>query len=287
MGKDLFASTNQIIAPGVYDAFTAHLATMAGFNTLYVSGASIAYTKLGRPDVGLVAMPEVAETVARIADRTDACLIVDADTGYGNALNVQRTIRTFERSGATAIQLEDQSFPKRCGHLTGKVLIPTGEMTGKIKAATDARHSDKTLIVARTDAIGVEGFEAAMARAGHYISAGADLLFIEAPRDDRQLGLVCREFGERIPLIANMVEGGQTPSHDAGELHAMGFSVVIFPGGIVRALVRQAQDYYASLKLHGTNAPLAHRMANLDQLNQIIGLPEVLALGRSYQSSGD
>src|SRR5436305_6312537 len=175
-----------VIAPGVYDAFTALVATQAGFKTLYVSGAAIAYTKLGRPDIGLVSMSEVAETVALIRDRVEAHLIVDADTGYGNAINVMRTVRSFERAGATAIQLEDQDFPKRCGHLDGKSLIPTDEMVGKLKAALDTRRSSDTLIIARTDAVAVEGFARATERATRYKEAGADMLFVEAPksRDD-------------------------------------------------------------------------------------------------------
>src|SRR6185312_13295915 len=168
-----------LIAPGVYDALTAHLADQAGFSSLYVSGAGIAYTRLGRPDIGLVAMSEVADTVALIRDRVGSHLIVDADTGYGNALNVARTVRLFERAGANAIQIEDQAFPKRCGHLDNKALVPAGEMVGKIKAALDARSSKETLIIARTDAVAVEGFERAIARALSYQDAGADILFVE------------------------------------------------------------------------------------------------------------
>src|SRR5512132_1288196 len=179
-----------VVAPGVYDAFTALAATQAGFATLYVSGAAIAYTRLGRPDIGLVGMSEVADTIALIRDRVDAHLIVDADTGYGNALNVVRTVRTFERAGASAIQLEDQDFPKRCGHLDGKSLIPAQEMCGKIRAAVDSRHSPDTLIVGRTDAVAVEGVEAAIARAGLYRAAGADVLFVEAPRTRDDLARV-------------------------------------------------------------------------------------------------
>src|SRR6266700_1809910 len=157
-----------VVAPGVYDAFTALAATQAGFATLYVSGAAIAYTRLGRPDIGLVSMSEVAETIALIRDRVEAHLIVDADTGYGNALNVVRTMRTFERAGASAIQLEDQDFPKRCGHLDGKALIPAPEMCGKIRAAVDTRHARETLIIARTDAVAVGGFERAIELAAMY-----------------------------------------------------------------------------------------------------------------------
>ena len=172
MGKPI------VVAPGVYDAFTALVAEQSGFTTLYVSGAAISYTRLGRPDIGLVSMSEVVEIVGVMRDRVGADLIVDADTGYGNALNVGRTIRLFERAGASAIQLEDQDFPKRCGHLDGKVLIPPVEMTGKIKAALDARRSRETLVIARTDAIAVEGFERAIERAALYRDAGADVLFV-------------------------------------------------------------------------------------------------------------
>src|SRR5262249_1943830 len=168
-----------VVAPGVYDAFTALVATQAGFDTLYVSGAAIAYTRLGRPDIGLVSMREVADTLTLIRDRVAARLIVDADTGYGNALNVMRTVRRLGAAGADAIQLEDQDFPKRCGHLDGKALIPPDEMCGKIRAALDARASQETLLIARTDAIEVEGFERAIARAHRYREAGADMLFVE------------------------------------------------------------------------------------------------------------
>src|SRR5512136_3046320 len=169
-----------LIAPGVYDPLTSLIAEQAGFEALYVSGAAIAYTRLGRPDIGLVSMSEVVETVALIRDRVCAHLVVDADTGYGNALNVERTVRLLERAGANAIQIEDQDFPKRCGHLDGKALIPAPEMAGKIRAALDARRSAETLVIARTDAIAVEGLEPALARAEVYREAGADVLFIEA-----------------------------------------------------------------------------------------------------------
>src|SRR3984885_9621016 len=177
-----FARKPIVVTPGIYDPFTALVATQAGFETLYVSGAAIAYTRLGRPDIGLVSMTEVTETLSLIRDRVTAHLIVDGDTGYGNALNVVRTIREFERAGATAIQLEDQDFPKRCGHLDGKALIPAAEMCGKIRAAVDSRHSRGTLIMARTDAVAVEGFDRAIERVQMYREAGADMLFVEAPR---------------------------------------------------------------------------------------------------------
>jgi 2-methylisocitrate lyase-like PEP mutase family enzyme len=273
-----------VVAPGVYDAFTALVAEQSGFRTLYVSGAAIAYTRLGRPDIGLVSMSEVVETVGMIRDRVAADLIVDADTGYGNALNVGRTVRLFERAGAGAIQLEDQDFPKRCGHLEGKLLIPAAEMAGKIKAAVDARRSRETLVIARTDAIAVEGFERAIERAELYRDAGADVLFIEAPQTRAELKRIPPAFAG-VLLMANMVEGGKTPPLSAAELEAMGFALVIFPGGIVRALARTASEYYASLAARGTSEPFRSRMLDFTSLNELIGTPEMLALGKRYESS--
>ncbi len=271
-----------VVAPGVYDAFTALVATQAGFASLYVSGAAIAYTRLGRPDIGLVSVSEVAQTVAMIRDRVAAHLIVDADTGYGNALNVARTVREFERVGANAIQIEDQDFPKRCGHLDGKALIPAVEMCGKIRAALDARRARDTLIIARTDAIAVEGFDRAIERAISYRDAGADMLFVEAPRTRDDLTRMATALRGRGPLMANMVEGGKTPPLSAAELEAIGFALVIFPGGIVRAFGQLAEEYYASLAKHGSSEPFRGRMLDFAGLNDLIGTPELLALGKRY-----
>lgn len=271
-----------IVAPGVYDTFTALIAEQAGFDCLYLSGASIAYTRLGRPDVGLVSVSEVAETLALICDRVALPVIVDGDTGFGNALNVQRTVRQFERAGAAAIQLEDQTFPKRCGHLAGKAVVPATEMANKIRAACDARRDPGFKIIARTDAIAVEGFDAATDRAEAYLEAGADILFIEAPRNEQELQEVGRRFGPRVPLIANMVEGGNTPLHSADTLFEYGFRIVIFPGGAARAMLKQAQDYYASLRRTGSNAAFAERMVDFHALNHTIGLPEIKVLSEAY-----
>lgn len=283
--KARFRQPQIVLAPGVYDALTASLATDAGFEALYVSGASIAYTRLGGPDIGLVSMAEVAETITMIRDRVATPLIVDADTGYGNALNMQRTMRLFERAGANALQIEDQSFPKRCGHLADKGVIPAAEMVGKIKAATDARASDETLVIARTDAIAVEGFERALERAHLYAAAGADMLFVEAPGSSEELTRVVSELKGTLPLMANMVEGGRTPIRSTGALEELGFSLVIFPGGIVRALARAAQDFYASLKAHGTTDPFRDRMFDFDQLNAVIGTPAMIAAGKAYEGT--
>ncbi|MEO9607079.1 isocitrate lyase/PEP mutase family protein [Sulfitobacter pontiacus] len=270
-----------LIAPGVYDGLTAALATDAGFEALYLSGAAVAYTRLGRPDIGLSTASEMTDTMALIADRTDLPVIMDADTGFGNALNARRTMQSYERAGASALQVEDQTYPKKCGHLSDKSLIPKEEMAGKIAAMADARRHD-TLIIARTDAIAVEGFDAAIDRAGSYIDAGADVLFIEAPRDSGELSRIADTFKGRVPLLANMVEGGATPISSATTLEDMGFDIVIFPGGIVRALARSAQDYYASLKATGSNKAFSDRMHDFDGLNAAIGTPEMLALGKRF-----
>lgn len=273
-----------VVAPGVYDALSAALVEQAGFEAAYLSGASIAYTRFARPDIGLVGMSEVAETIGVIRERVALPLIVDADTGYGNALNVQRTVVAFERAGASAIQLEDQTLPKRCGHLAGKTLVSTGEMVGKIKAALDARRDAGTLIVARTDAIAVEGFAPALERAERYLAAGADVLFVEAPRTIDEMRAVTARFGARVPLLANMVEGGKTPVLRAAELETLGFKIAIFPGGTVRAVARLLQDYLASLRTHGTTQPFAPRMLDFDGLNRLIGTPETLERGRAYDA---
>jgi len=274
-----------VMAPGVYDPFTALVATHAGFTTLYVSGAAIAYTRLGRPDIGLVGMTEVADTLALIRERVDAHLIADADTGYGNALNVMRTVRAFERAGADAIQLEDQALPKRCGHLDGKVLVSAPEMCGKICAAVDTRRSRETLIVARTDAVAVEGVERAVERAEMYRTAGADILFIEAPRTREDLALIVTLLGTGLPLLANMVEGGKTPTLSASELEAIGFALAIFPGAIVRALGFMASEFYGSLNTHGSSEPWRSRMLDFDGINRLVGTPETIALGRRYEGA--
>ncbi len=273
-----------LVAPGVYDGLTAAIAEDAGFEALYLSGAAIAYTRLGRPDIGLTSVSEMADTMALIRDRVSLPVIIDADTGFGNALNAQRTMRLYERAGASALQVEDQTFPKRCGHLSDKSLVPVGEMAGKIAAMADARASEETLVIARTDAIAVEGFDQAIARAEAYVAAGADVLFVEAPRSGDELQKVSSHFGDRVPLLANMVEGGATPLQSATDLEALGYSIVIFPGGIVRALARTAGDYYASLRENGSNRPFADRMYDFDGLNQRIGTEAMLALGRRYES---
>jgi 2-methylisocitrate lyase-like PEP mutase family enzyme len=281
------ASAEIVVAPGCYDGLSAYLIERAGFAAAYLSGASIAYTRIARPDIGLVSMSEVADTISAIRDRLTIPLIVDADTGFGNALNVVRTVKLFASRGATAIQLEDQTTPKRCGHLANKSLIPVGEMIGKLKAALDARPNSETLIIARTDAIAVEGFEQAIDRTEAYREAGADLLFIEAPRTEAELAAIGQRFRGRVPVMANMVEGGKTPPKTASELQALGFSLVIFPGGTVRALLHCFEGYFASLRQHGSTDRYRDRMADFSQMNEIVGTSEMLSLGRRYDATAD
>ncbi len=283
--KSRLAKKEILVAPGVYDGLTASLAEKAGFEALYLSGAAVAYTRLGRPDIGLSTASEMADTMSLIADRVSLPVIIDADTGFGNALNAQRTMRLYERAGASALQVEDQTFPKRCGHLSDKSLIPKQEMAGKIAAMADARARSETLIIARTDAIAVEGFSAAIERAETYLEAGADVLFLEAPQSLEQLTSIADRFAPRVPLLANMVEGGATPILGADDLEAQGYSIVIFPGGIVRALAKTAQAYYQSLAENGSNKPFAQNMFDFGGLNEVIGTAEMLDAGARYDDA--
>ena len=281
--KQRLARPSPLLAPGIYDAFSALIAEQAGFEALYLSGASIAYTRLGRSDIGLTTASEVAQTLALVTDRVRIPVIVDADTGFGNALNTQRTVREFERAGAAMIQLEDQTFPKRCGHLDGKGVVPVAEMQGKLRAALDARRIADTLILARTDALAVEGLDAALERAERYLECGVDALFIEALRTPQQMDAACSRFAQRTPLLANMVEGGKTPVQGVDELGKRGFRIVIFPGGTARAVGHGLQAYYGSLKQHGSTLPWQDRMLDFDGLNRLIGTPELLEAGRRYE----
>jgi 2-methylisocitrate lyase-like PEP mutase family enzyme len=282
--KERIAQDKVLLAPGVYDALSALIAEQTGFEALYLSGASIAYTLLGRSDIGLTTFTEVQQTLSHITDRVGLPVIVDGDTGFGNALNTQRTVRGFENAGAAMIQLEDQSFPKRCGHLDGKTVIATQEMCGKLKAALDARHSDNTLILARTDAIASEGLDAALERAEKYLACGVDALFIEALRTPEQISAGCARFAKRTPLLANMVEGGKTPIQNADELFSQGFKIVIFPGGTVRATAHLLQRYYGTLQKDQSTLGMKEMMLNFDELNEVIGTNELLAQGKKFEA---
>ena len=282
--KKLINQPTALLAPGVYDALSALIAEQAGFEAVYLSGASIAYTALGRSDVGLTTATEVGQTLGHIRQRISIPIIVDADTGFGNALNTQRTVKDFERLGANMIQLEDQDFPKRCGHLDGKRVVPVKEMVGKLKAALDARTSANTLILARTDALAVEGFDAAIERAHAYVESGVDALFIEALKTPEQMQKACSLFSNTIPMLANMVEGGKTPIYSANDLGSMGFKIVIFPGGTVRSVAQNLRNYYSSLHQHQSTLMRRDEMLDFDQLNELIDTPDLMQLGKKYES---
>lgn len=274
-----------LVAPGVVDPLTAQIAVDAGFEALYLTGAGIAYTQLGMPDIGLTTMTEVSNVIARIADKVNVPLIVDGDTGFGNAISVQRTVRVFERAGASAIQIEDQTFPKRCGHLRGKDVMPTDDMVGKIKAAVDAR-SNGMLVIGRTDAGAIEGFERAFERAERYAEAGADIIFVEAPRTREELSAVPARLGRIRPLMANMVEGGRTPMTPVSDLEAMGYSLVVFSAGVVRAMAKTARRFYDTLRADGTSDAVRDEMYSFDELADMVGTTALLEAGRRYDPAG-
>ncbi|MGI9291554.1 MAG: isocitrate lyase/PEP mutase family protein [Gammaproteobacteria bacterium] len=276
------SGNDAVIAPGCYDALTALLVEQAGFQCAYVSGASVSFTRIGRPDLGLTTLSEVADTVANMRERTAIPLVVDADTGFGNALNVIRSVKLLERMGATGIQIEDQTSPKRCGHLAGKSMVSTAEMVGKIKAATDARADQDTLIIARTDAIAIDGVDAAIERGHAYIDAGADVLFVEAMPERETMTKIGSELGSRIPLLANMVEGGKTPLTPADELAELGFRLVIYPGAMVRVISYAAVNYLNVLKEQGTTAGILDQMNQFDQIMDLVGLQESITEGKAY-----
>ncbi|WP_296574517.1 oxaloacetate decarboxylase [Phreatobacter sp.] len=274
-----------LVAPGVVDPLTAQIAVDAGFEALYLTGAGIAYTQLGMPDIGLTTMTEVSNVIARIADKVSVPLIVDGDTGFGNAISVQRTVRVFERAGAAAIQIEDQTFPKRCGHLRGKDVMPTEDMVGKIKAAVDAR-ANGMLVIGRTDAGAVEGFERAFERAERYAEAGADIIFVEAPRTRDELSAVPARLGRIRPLMANMVEGGRTPMTPVSDLEAMGYSLVVFSAGVVRSMAKSARRFYDTLRADGTSDAVREEMYSFDELADIVGTTALLEAGKRYDPAG-
>jgi 2-methylisocitrate lyase-like PEP mutase family enzyme len=269
-------------APGAYDGLTALLAEQAGFELAFVSGACVSFARHGRPDLGLVSMSEVADTVALMRERVALPLLVDMDTGFGNALNVRRTVRVLERAGASALQMEDQVMPKRCGHMAGKQVIGADEMVGKIRAALDARQDADTILVARTDALGVTGFEDALERAERYLEAGADALFIEAPKTLAQMEEIARRFGPRAPLVHNLVEGGGSPVPDAAALERLGYRIALYPVALLHLFVPQAQALLAHIRGHGSTAKFPG-LIDLDRINAVLGAPELLALSDRYK----
>jgi 2-methylisocitrate lyase-like PEP mutase family enzyme len=263
-------------APGVYDALSALLVQEAGCKLCFFSGGSFSFARYGRPDLGLVSMQEVADAVALIRDRVDTPMIVDMDTGFGNALNVQRSVRILERSGASALQLEDQVHPKRCGHMAGKDVISASEMVGKIKAFVDARQDENTLLIARTDALAVTGFEDALERAEHYLEAGADLLFIEAPQTIQQMHLISDRFSGRVPLVHNLVEGGTSPVSSAAQLSALNYRIALYPVALLHQFIPGARKLLAHIEAQGDTASYPGEMIELADTNDLLGATKMI-----------
>ena len=282
--KQRLAKPGIMQAPGVYDGLSALLVEQAGFEAAFLSGACLSFARFGRPDMGLVSAAEVCETVAIIRDRVSIPLIVDIDTGFGNALNVQRTVRDFERAGASALQLEDQQSPKRCGHMQGKTVISAAEMVGKIKAALDARVSDETLLFARTDALGVNGFEDAMDRAQQYLDAGADALFIEAPQSTQQMREIGTRFGGNIPLIHNLVEGGNSPVEQLQQVEELNYKIALYPAALLHQFTPAAQQLLAHIRREGDTLIYRDDMYQLADINKVLGAEQLLAAGQHFDA---
>jgi 2,3-dimethylmalate lyase len=286
--RRLLARPEVLVVPGCADAMTARLAVAAGFECLYATGAGIANGLLGQPDIGLTTMTELVSQLEHICDVVTVPVIADVDTGFGNALNVRRTVRSVERAGAAAIQLEDQVFPKRCGHFQRKAVVPAREMVGKLRAALEARQDDTLVVIARTDALAVEGLEAAIERALAYVAAGADLVFVEAPRDQAELAALPRRIA--APLVANMVEGGLTPLLSAQELGGLGYRLVLFANTALRVAAAAVRDAFAELHTTGDARDLLDRMLSWHERQALVGLPELEALAARYDeqtSMGD
>lgn len=277
--RELLNSKELLIAPGVFDGLSARLVEQAKFKAIYASGGAIA-RGAGYPDLGLLSVTEVCESLARIVDVTNIPVIADADTGFGNALNVQRTMRMFERTGVAALHLEDQQFPKRCGHLNDKSLVSLKEMAYKIHVARNSLSDPDFVLIARTDAIAVEGFEAALERANAYLEAGADVIFVEAPETIEQIEQIAKRIPQ--PKLINMFYGGKTPLIPTAKLHELGYSIVIIPSDLQRAAIRAIEKTLASITKNGDSAEISEHLATFNEREKIIGTEKYLQLDKNF-----
>ncbi|TRX55029.1 oxaloacetate decarboxylase [Thalassomonas sp. M1454] len=272
-----------IKAPGVFDGLSTRLVENANFDVAFVSGAGIAFSRYGIPDIGLVSMSEVASTISAMREISQLPLLVDIDTGFGNAINTIRTVKVLERAGATAMQMEDQLMPKRCGHMKGKQVVPAKEMVGKIKAFVDARASEDTLLIARTDALGVNGFDDALERARQYVDAGADLLFIEAPKTIEQMQIIGKEFGDKIPLVHNLVEGGNSPVSNSADTQDLNYKLALYPVALLHGFIPKAQDLLNHIQQTGDTSSYQQPLWNLNQINSLLNAEQMLAEADQYK----
>ena len=283
--KTILARRGATIAPGAANALFARVIEETGFEVAYITGAGIANMQLGVPDIGLTTLTEIADTVAAISDVVALPLLVDADTGFGNALNMRRTVRVLERAGAAGVQIEDQVFPKKCGHFAGKDVIPLSEMVQKIRAALDARHDQDFQIVARTDARAIEGLDAAIARAHAFIEAGADATFVEAPLDEAEIARIVRELP--VPQVANVVFGGLTPDLGQDKLMRMGFGLVLYANASLQAALRASQEVLGALKRDGSLHAVADKLADFKERQRVVRKDTYDALEKRYAVQSD
>jgi len=272
-----------IVAPGVYDMISAKMADRMGFHALYMTGSGTVASHLGLPDAGIATYTDMVSRAGRVAGGTQTPLIADADTGYGGPVNVRETVRGYEMAGVSAIQIEDQDFPKKCGHLTGHKLIPAEDMVTKIKVALDSRLSEDTLIIARTDARKAVGRDEAMRRSEMYVEAGADILFYEAPADVEEMRDIGQRFGSDIPLLSNMVNGGVTPVMTPDELKALGYRIAIFPSSGFLATCSALNDVYGALKEHGDAEKGATELFSFAEFNDLMGFNEITEFEDRYK----
>jgi carboxyvinyl-carboxyphosphonate phosphorylmutase len=280
--RELLAGSGPVVAPGAYDALSARLVEQAGFDVVYMTGFGTTASLIGRPDVGLLGGAEMVDNARRIVAAVDVPVIADADTGYGNALNVVRTVQSYEQAGVAGVHLEDQVMPKKCGHMSGKAVIGTDEMAGKIRAAVAARRDPDFLVIARTDAAAVEGLDAALDRARAYADAGADLLFVEAPTSEDDIARVARELAGVAPLVFNWAEGGRTPPLPLDRIRELGFALVLFPIGTLLAATAGIRALLATLRADGTPAAALPDVPSFDEFTDLIGLPEVRSLEQRF-----
>ncbi len=280
--RELLSAGAPLVAPGAYDALSARLVEQAGFDAVYMTGFGTAASLLGRPDVGLVTGTEMVDNARRIVAAVDLPVVADADTGYGNAVNVVRTVQLYEQAGVAGIQLEDQVMPKKCGHMNGKALIGTDEMVGKLRAAVEARSDPDLVVIARTDAVAVEGLDAAIERGRAFAAAGADVLFVEAPTSEEDIARVARELSGVAPLLFNWAEGGRTPPLPLERIAELGFSMVIYPIGTLLAATAGMRSVLETLKKEGTPVSALSGLPSFDEFTELIGLPEIERLEQRF-----
>jgi 2,3-dimethylmalate lyase len=281
--RQLLRQPGIIVAPGAYDCLTAKLIEREGFPVVYMTGAGTAVTRVGKPDLGFASLTEMLANASAIASTIRVPLIADADTGYGGALNVYRTVQEYEKAGVAALHIEDQAFPKRCGHLDGKEVVPLAEMVVKLRAACDARTDEDLMIIARTDALAVTGLDDTLRRCAAYAEAGADVLFVEALRTQEEIDRVRREVD--VPLLYNFVEHGKSPLIPVAQLEALGFKIVIFPGSLMLSVCTLAQRILRDIRQHGTTASLLGEMVSVVDLFNLMGMQEALALDAKWTES--